>query len=190
MAEIQKIVTSAGWLDQCSDGPPSMDFAEIEPEELPPSQWEAAVQENCQQVLAERNKTLPAQAGKKSGRDPNQNDVRIVDRSYLQKNFKAQSETAQILIEDIIGKFELTCEQERAFRIIANHAVTPGSGQLTMYVGGMGGTGKSQVIKALMDFFKSRNESHRFVVLAPTGTAAALLHGSTYHSFLGVPIDG
>jgi len=36
MAEIQKIVTSAGWLDQCPDGPPSMDFAEIEPEELPP----------------------------------------------------------------------------------------------------------------------------------------------------------
>src|SRR6202790_4921789 len=48
----------------------------------------------------------------------------------------------------------------------------------------------SQVIKALMDFFKSRNESHRFVVLAPTRTAAALLHGLTYHSFLGVPIDG
>jgi hypothetical protein len=94
------------------------------------------------------------------------------------------------LIEDVVEKFELTSEQERAFRIIANHAVTPGSEQLIMYVGGMAGTGKSQVIKALMDFFKSRNESHRFVVLAPTGTAAALLHGSTYHSFLGVPIDG
>jgi len=52
---------------------------------------------------------------------------------------------------------------------------------------GMGGTGKSQVVKALMDFYKFRNESHRFVVLAPTGTAAALLHGSTYHSFLGSP---
>ena len=59
-----------------------------------------------------------------------------------------------------------------------------------MYLGSMGGTGKSQVIKSLMHFFKSRNESHRFVVLAPTGTAAALLQGSTYHSFLGVPIDG
>jgi hypothetical protein len=35
MAEIQKILTSAGWLDQCPDGPPSLDFAEIEPEELP-----------------------------------------------------------------------------------------------------------------------------------------------------------
>jgi len=32
----------------------------------------------------------------KYGKDSNQNDVQIVDRSYLQKNFKAQSETAQI----------------------------------------------------------------------------------------------
>jgi len=190
MAEIQKIVTSAGWLDQCLDGPPSIDFAEIEAEELPPSQWDAAVQEKRQQVLAERNKSLPAQSKNQSGKDPNQNDVRIVDRSYLQKSFKAQSETAQNLIEEVVEKFELTSDQERAFRIIANHAVTPGSEQLMMYVGGMAGTGKSQVIKALMDFFKSRNESHRFVVLAPTGTAAALLHGSTYHSILGVPIDG
>jgi hypothetical protein len=53
MAEIQKIVTSAGWLDQCPDGPPSIDFVEIEPEELPPSQWNAAVQKKHQQVLAE-----------------------------------------------------------------------------------------------------------------------------------------
>jgi hypothetical protein len=68
--------------------------------------------------------------------------------------------------------------------------VTPGAEQLIMYIGAMGGTGISQVIKALMDFFKSRNESHRFVVLAPTGTAAELLHGSMYHSFLAVPIDG
>src|SRR5882672_4762702 len=172
MVEIQKIVASAGWLDQCSDGPPSMEFTEIEPEELPPSQWDAAVQEKRQLVLAERNKALPAQSGKKSGTDPNQNDVRIVDRSYLQKNFKAQSEAAQKLIEDVVEKFELTSEQERAFRIVANHAVAPGSEQLIMYVGGMGGTRKSQVIKALMDFFKSRNESHRFIVLAPTGTAA------------------
>ena len=52
-----------------------MDFAEIEPEELPPSQWEAAVQEKHQQVLAERNKALPAQSRTTSGRDPNQTDV-------------------------------------------------------------------------------------------------------------------
>ena len=45
-------------------------------------------------------------------------------------------------------------------------------------------------VSGVMDFYKSRNKSHRFVVLAPTGTTAALLHGSTYPSFLAVPIDG
>ena len=114
-----------------------MDFTQIEPEELPPSQWDAAVQEKCQQVLAERNKALPTQSGKQTGKDPNQNDVQIVDRSYLQQNFKARSESAQKMIEDVVEKFELTSDQERAFRIVANHTVSPGSEQLMMYVGGM-----------------------------------------------------
>jgi hypothetical protein len=60
------------------------------------------------------------------------------------------------------------------------------SEQLKMYLGGMGGTGKSQVIKALKHYFEKKNESHRFVILGPTGTSAALLGGSTYHSFLGI----
>ena len=77
-------------------------------------------------------------------------------------------------------------EQERAFRIVANHAVSPQSEQLKMYLGGMGGTGKSQVIKALKQFFEQRQESYRFTILGPTGTSAALLGGSTYHSFLGI----
>jgi hypothetical protein len=55
-----------------------------------------------------------------------------------------------------------------------------------MYLGGMAGTGKSQVIKSLMDFFAKAKETHRFVILAPTGTAAAQQNGSTYHYFLGI----
>jgi len=55
-----------------------------------------------------------------------------------------------------------------------------------MYLGGMGRTGKSQVIKALISFFQEHNEMHRFLVVAPTGSAAALLNGSTYHSVLGI----
>ena len=46
-----------------------------------------------------------------------------------------------------------------------------------MYLGGMGGTGKSQVLKALSYFFETRNESHQFTIFAPTGSAAALLGG-------------
>ena len=60
------------------------------------------------------------------------------------------------------------------------------SDQLKMYVGGMGGTGKTKVIRALMDMFNLRQESHRFVILVPTETAAALLNGSNYHSILGI----
>ena len=61
--------------------------------------------------------------------------------------------------------------------------------QLKMYLGGKGGTGKSQVIKALTDFFEMNNEKHRIILLAPTGPAAALLSGSTYHSALGIKSD-
>ncbi|KAF8226475.1 hypothetical protein L208DRAFT_1301494, partial [Tricholoma matsutake] len=62
-------------------------------------------------------------------------------------------------------------EQEKAFRIVATHASDPYSEPLWMYIGGMAGTGKSQVLKALKSFFKKRNESQ---VVAPTGSAAAL----------------
>ena len=81
MAEIQKIVTSAGWLDQCPGGPPSLNFEKIEPERLPPSRWEATVQEQHQHILTERNRALPAQSSKRAEKDPNPNDVRLVDRS-------------------------------------------------------------------------------------------------------------
>jgi hypothetical protein len=58
--------------------------------------------------------------------------------------------------------------------------------QLKMYIAGMAGTGKSQVFKAVVDFFKLANQSDRYVVLGPTGTSAALQDGFTYHYFLGI----
>lgn len=102
---------------------------------------------------------------------------------------------AHNLIDATVLKFTLNKDQERAFRIVANHAASavPESisqpPQLRMYMGGMGGTGKSRVIKALIHFFTAWNEAHRFAVVAPTGTAAALLNGSTYHSLLGIRMD-
>ena len=116
--------------------------------------------------------------------------MKIIDQTYLTKDFKAKFRAAQKLIDTTVTKFLLNEEQERAFRIIANHATGPKTEQLLMYLGGMGGTGKSEVIKALVHFFKQRNELHHFVVLGPTGTSAALLGGLTYHSFLGVFLTG
>ena len=93
------------------------------------------------------------------------------------------------MIESDVQKFRLNTKQERAFRIVANHATINNPTQLKMYLGGMGGTGKSQVLKALVEFFKDRNESHRIIIIAPTGSAAALLNGSTYHSVLNISSD-
>ena len=55
-----------------------------------------------------------------------------------------------------------------------------------MYLGGMGGTEKFRVLAALSIFFALQKEAHQFVVVAPTGSAAALLGGSTYHSMFGI----
>jgi hypothetical protein len=55
-----------------------------------------------------------------------------------------------------------------------------------MYIGGMGGTGKTQVLKALIEFFSLHGELYRILVVAPTGSAAALLGGFTYHYVFGI----
>ena len=112
--------------------------------------------------------------------------VRILSSDYFNKDFRAAQESSHLIINETASAFSLNTEQLRGFRIIANHASALAPDQLLMYLGGMGGTGKSQVIKSLMHLFKERNESYRFMVLAPTGTAAALLNGSTYHKALAV----
>ncbi|EEB97031.1 hypothetical protein MPER_03733 [Moniliophthora perniciosa FA553] len=110
--------------------------------------------------------------------------VHIVDNSYLEHSFEAGDQRRYI--DDTLARFNLNVEQERAFRIIANHAASSHPEQLKMYIGGMGGTGKSTVLKALIHYFSVRKEDHRLLVVAPTGSAAALLGGSTYHSAFGI----
>jgi hypothetical protein len=112
--------------------------------------------------------------------------VRILTGAYFRRDFVTEKNETNDLINNTVSHFSLNEEQERAFRIIANHVSAPTTEQLKMYLGDMGGTGKSQVIKALIHFFSERNKNHRFAVLAPTGMAAPLLNGSTYHKALGI----
>ena len=142
-----------------------------------------------QELIDERCKNIPDHIDdiNKIGYDQESlAEVKIVDKTYLTAKFKAKVEKEQNIIDSTVSDFLLNIDQERAFRIIANHASTKKPGQLIMYIGGMAGTGKSQVIKALTAFFEKWNESHRIVITAPTGTAAALVGGSTYHSILGI----
>ena len=104
----------------------------------------------------------------------------VTDKSYLIKD-KKHTQKLRNEMDLSIKKFNLNNEQERAFCIVANHATDMYSENLKMHIGGKGGTGKSQVLKALTYFFALRNESYCFIVVAPTGSAAALLGSFTYH---------
>lgn len=114
------------------------------------------------------------------------NDASVVPSTYLSKDYRPPEGGWEVLMNRVIADYKLNAGQQKAFRIIANHACCIAPNQLLMHLGGMGGTGKSTVIKALCEFFQSRDEQERFVLLGPTGTSAALIGGSTYHTFLGV----
>ena len=55
-----------------------------------------------------------------------------------------------------------------------------------MCVPGCGGTGKSQLIRAITAYFTETDRAHKLRKLAPTSVAAAEIEGMTIHSFLGI----
>ncbi len=96
---------------------------------------------------------------------------------------------------DIARQLTLNPEQEAMFFLVCEHldkavrdpASTP---QLLAYLGGAGGTGKSQVIKAIRDLFERKEMSRRLAVCATSGAAAAALDGQTLHSAVRLTIAG
>ena len=60
--------------------------------------------------------------------------------------------------------------------------VSRGPAQLLLYVGGVGGTGKTRVIEASRDLFRCYNRSSALVVSAYMGGCAAAQGGRTMHS--------
>ena len=190
MMAAERTMKLAGWLDECTDGLPDVgSLVPIKPEyDQPAKAWRSAVLAKRRAILEEKNKNLPSNGSsfKTSTKPFRPNTVEVVDKSYINRTFQAVSDADAELVASSMKKFLLNNEQERAFRIVVNHAMMKELERLHMYLGGMGGTGKSQVIKALMHFFGGRKENHRFLVVAPTGAAAALLNGSTYHSVLGI----
>ena len=188
--EMVGVLDSSGWLRKQSGN-----MSLLTPEEdvwLPPYQtrngWTNVVKN--ERLLFTKNKLVnmpPVDKSKKIR--THWDEVEILNQSYFLPTADNTNETATILKTRVISKFSLNKEQARAFSILADHASSPQLMPLRMYLGGMGGTGKSQVIRAMVFFFQERNEAYRFIVLGPTGTVAALLNGSTYHSVFKIPRD-
>ncbi|KAJ7088873.1 hypothetical protein B0H15DRAFT_757925, partial [Mycena belliarum] len=78
-------------------------------------------------------------------------------------------------------------EQLRALRIIAEHFIFGMEEQLLLYIAGVGGAGKSFVIKAVVEFFRRCGVSDSIMLSAPTGCAAVLIDGFTIHALTFLP---
>ncbi len=98
-------------------------------------------------------------------------------------------DTGIAMLMDTVAAYSLNVEQERAFMIIARAVLHRSTIQLRMYLGGMAGTGKSQVLRALTSLMQRRGELSRLLILAPTGSSACNVDGSTYHSALCIGRD-
>ena len=194
MIETEIMMNNAGWSDDNGASNFQLDVETFHPIiETSGSEWRNVVKQSREKILNARKKNLSSttnalQSSKceMKGFNFEPSAVKLLSAEYFMHDFKAKEAKDREIISKTILDFSLNKEQKRAFHIIANHATETCPEQLKMYLGGMGGTGKTQVIKALISMFNQRHESHRFIVLAPTGTAAALLNGSTYHSVLGV----
>ncbi|KAJ7602623.1 hypothetical protein DFH06DRAFT_908809, partial [Mycena polygramma] len=78
-------------------------------------------------------------------------------------------------------------EQMRALRIIAEHFMFGMEHQLLLYIAGVGGAGKSFVVKGLVEFFRRCGVSESLMLSAPTGCSAVLINGFTIHALTFLP---
>ncbi|KAK7570760.1 hypothetical protein V3481_019299 [Fusarium oxysporum f. sp. vasinfectum] len=90
--------------------------------------------------------------------------------------------------------FTLNRKQGIAVQLICRqldhvHRDESGTPQLCQFIGGEGGTGKSRVISTITELFASKGISHRLLVTATSGTAAANIDGITIHSACGFSKD-
>lgn len=96
-------------------------------------------------------------------------------------------EAKKVIISEVCTEFTLNEEQERAYRIVANHAIEPSQCcPLSVFLSGPGGTGKSRVIDAITTLFLRFNEVRRFRLASYTGVAAKNIKGMTLHTLLNM----
>ncbi len=103
--------------------------------------------------------------------------------SIIVEETRASNET---MVDDVVKLYTLNTKQEEAFRLMVRNVIKrqnkEGTSQIMLYLGGMGGTGKSQVIKALKHLHTKLGILHTLKIAAFTGTAAANIDGSTISS--------
>ncbi|KAF8800808.1 hypothetical protein BYT27DRAFT_7116566 [Phlegmacium glaucopus] len=164
MIEMEMMMNQAGWLDQTGDTKSQQNVCEFHPAvHKTGAQWKSIVKQYRENLSTVKKINYTSTIStlkilKKIYLEPL--TIKLLPAEYLLHNFQAQNIKDNEIILNTIQNFSLNKEQKRAFHIIANHASDTYPQQLKMYLGGMGGTGKTQVIKALISMFNQRQENH------------------------------
>ncbi|KAH7905412.1 hypothetical protein BJ138DRAFT_978049, partial [Hygrophoropsis aurantiaca] len=78
-------------------------------------------------------------------------------------------------------------EQCLALNIVADHFINEDVEQLMMFITGIGGSGKSHVIRAIVAMFRECGMPNKLMLSAPTGCSAVLIDGYTIHALTFLP---
>jgi len=166
MDQAERIAIKAGCLENCTDlQHDNVPLEAIQPQTLQnASSWKKVVMDEKNHIIANKkinyNTSISNKAKFFKKIEPK---VKIVDYEFIKKMLFYEKNKDLRLSKEIACWFLLNEEQERAYNIISQHVISTTSTKLLMYLGEMGGTGKSQVIKAIVHFF--RKEGKHIVLL-------------------------
>ncbi|PPQ97075.1 hypothetical protein CVT26_001258 [Gymnopilus dilepis] len=123
---------------------------------------------------------------RESKRVSKHNDHPFVTIDTLPLNYESETVKVQRIMDETITEMNLgsNTKQLEAFTTVAEHVAARGSEQLILLVSGVGGTGKSHVIKSIVNFFEKLGRRGSLLLGAPTGCAAVLIGGATLHSLI------
>jgi hypothetical protein len=125
--QIERVMRTSGWLDPLVDG----DITKLARNDNvafdmnSANEWKNVLMAKRDSIL--KQKFEQADNKKAHSTIPVTNPgvvdtIKVVDGDYINKNFSAEDVDAQQQVEDTVKLFGLNTEQERAFRIVANHS--------------------------------------------------------------------
>ena len=159
MAEIEELLRATGWISPQVNGPNFPSNPENKPDfvdgsSYTPGEWAkilASKKDELQQLRIQTMTDVFNTGSHAPHTSQLINVVKPVDQVFLTQRDQCNIPSSdRELLDKVQLKYTLNSEQERASKIIATHAIGVDSPQLCMYIGGMAGTGKSQIIQCLV----------------------------------------
>ena len=106
--------------------------------------------------------------------------------AYVESDLNILTTSNLVSLEETAKIFQLNFKQKIAFELFCENIHNEHAEQKIISLTGEGGTGKSQVIKAIEYFFENNAASHKILLSGSTGVAASEINGNTIHKLAGL----